>query len=80
MKHPDPTPVAHWASRWLLRKLGARTEGLTEFERERCARVFERAANMLENNERSALAAELRATGLQLIDAASRPYPETPVR
>lgn len=64
---------------WLLKKLGVRTEGLTEDEREKCAQTIEEAAGMLEGNDCWRIAAELRATGLQLIDAASRPYVETGV-
>lgn len=67
---------------WLLKKLGARTEGLTADEREACARTIEEAALWLESHPAHGgdeMAQELRATGLQLIEAAARPYNETGV-
>lgn len=68
---------------WLLRRLGVRTEGLSESERERCAMTIEVCARYLEGHGAHGAddrAVELRAVGLQLIDMASRPYSETPVR
>lgn len=63
----------------LLKLLGVRVQGLSEEAMESNARVIERAANTLEAHGHDALGASLRATGLQLIDVASRPYNATPV-